>query len=413
MAQLPGRLTAAALTIAALALAVLAEPARPAAAPKVWREASSGPVQVVSDGNAADTLALLQRVVTVRNLVERATGRWIGDAAEPVLVLAPNGRDGMRELIGRAAERNPGLLVAAALPSPFGHHLALRADARQIGNDALVLHEYVHLVTAAEFDPIPPPAWIDEGLSEFWSTLVARGDRLDVGAPIGAFVRALRRGRGWIPIAELVRAPRGRYDTVDGKLEMFYAESWALVHYLLLKDRTPAMTYAPQLPADLEPLDDALRAYVRTPIAGVALEPRDVNSQTAGAITIRELPEPEALAIRASVMAYGENPEAGVRLASRAVALDANQPLATEAIGIICFLTNRGDEARSWLEKAVSLPGAGYRSHYYYGIVAAGTPSIAAKHFRRSLELRPGFGPAAEWLAAVSKYLQTFGRFPL
>ncbi len=413
MAQVPGRLTPAALAIAAVALVVFAEPARPAAAPKLWREASSGPVQVVSDGSAADTPALLRRVVTVRHLIERATGRAIGDATEPVLVVAPTGGDGMRELIGRAAQRNPGLLVAAALPSPFGHHLAIRADARQIKNDELLLHEYVHLITAAEFDPTPPPAWIDEGLSEFWSTLVARGDRLEAGAPIDAFVRALRRDNGWIPIAELVRAPRGRYDTVNGKLEMFYAESWALVHYLLLKDRTPAMAYAPQLPKDVSQLDDALRAYVRTPIAGVALEPRDVKSPTAGAITVRELPESEALAIRASVMAYGENPEAGVRLASRAVALDANQPLATEALGIIYFLTNRGDEARSWLEKAASLPGAGYRSHYYYGIVMAGTPAIAARHFRRSLELRPGFGPAAEWLAAVSKYLQTFGRFPL
>ena len=362
-----------------------------------WTEIAAADVRVISDADAAQALSLMQRVVQARHLIARATGKSAGDAVEPVLVLAPRGKDGMRQIVGDASRRNPGLLIAAALPSPFGHHFAIRLGAREARSQAVVLHEYVHLVTRQHLGDVP--AWLDEGLSDFWSTLTERGERLEAGRPIDRYVRRLRRTRDWIPVADLVKVPRGRYDAVKGKVELFYAESWALVHYLLLRSQPPRIAFAPDLPADLSSLDHALRAHVRRPFSGVALE-APVGGTPAGAV-VRKLSEAEALATRASVLAYGEKPEGAMSLAVRALSLEPRQPQALEALGIAFFLSNRPEQARAWLRQAVDHERAGYLAHYYYAVLNDATPPIAARHLRRSIELRPGFAPALERLSRI------------
>lgn len=364
-----------------------------------WTEIAAGDVRVVSDADAASALSLLQRVVQARTLIARATGMTAGDAAEPVLVLAPKGKNGMREIVGDASRRNPGLLIAASLPSPYGHHFAIRLGAREARSQAVVLHEYTHLVTRQHLGNVP--AWLDEGLSEFWSTLTERGDRLEAGRPIDRYVRRLRRTREWIPVADLVKVPRGRYDAVKGKVELFYAESWALVHYLLFRQQTSRIDFAPELPPDLNSLDRMLRAYVHGPLIGVAFEARPAVSPAPGAV-VRELSEAEALAVRASVLAYGEQPERAMTLAVRALSLEPRQPQALEAFGIALFLTNRPEQARARLGDAVRVPGVGYLAHYYYAVLNVDTPAIAVRHLRRSLELRPGFAPALERLSRIA-----------
>ena len=102
-------------------------------------------------------------------------------------------------------------------------------------NYAFIFHEYAHYLihrNARSF----VPTWVDEGLAEFYSTFEPdyKGQSL-IGRAPGVRVSSLRGGRTFMPLREVVspRETEKMWRTGD-RVQMFYAEAWALVHYLLV-----------------------------------------------------------------------------------------------------------------------------------------------------------------------------------
>ena len=106
-----------------LALVVVAAvQATPAAAQRRgqsdWIELrSANRTVVISDAGEPAARELLARIDRVRETISAGLGDLVRDLDEPLLVIAPRDVNGMRELVGDAAKRNRGLLVAASLPA--------------------------------------------------------------------------------------------------------------------------------------------------------------------------------------------------------------------------------------------------------------------------------------------------------
>lgn len=140
--------------------------------------------------------------------------------------------------------------------APRFDHRAVRVAGSFIGNAranylALMLdegprawnvayHELTHLIVSQSMER--PPAWFNEGIAEFYSTFTLTPDRdeAEVGHLMPDHLVLLRRER-WVPLDDLldVTTASPLYNESD-KRSMFYAESWALVHYLF--SQGPART---------------------------------------------------------------------------------------------------------------------------------------------------------------------------
>src|SRR5438105_11286131 len=98
----------------------------------------------------------------------------------------------------------------------------------------IIFHEYTHLLLHNATVRIP--LWLDEGLAEYYSTyaLERDGTRANIGRPIVWHVAILRQA--YIPITTLLavdhRSPM--YNERD-RQTIFYAEAWALTHYLMTR----------------------------------------------------------------------------------------------------------------------------------------------------------------------------------
>jgi len=158
----------------------------------------------------------------------------------------------------RHAPRSAGGAAAAVsgffLSHPHGDFIAAAAassrDARRVLYHE-VLHRFVrhHLPHA--------PLWLNEGLAEFYSTLeVGRGEAW-VGHPVAAHLARLRRERRR-PFQELqaIDAASHVYGAGERK-PAFYAEAWAVVHYLLTGDggRAAVARYAGLLRSGSDPIE--------------------------------------------------------------------------------------------------------------------------------------------------------------
>lgn len=93
-----------------------------------------------------------------------------------------------------------------------------------------VAHEYGHLLLDGNYPTTP--LWFDEGFADYFSTVNVLRDGVEVGKPPQGYLGALR-GSKWIPLGELLQVqPDSKTYNLGDRRSLFYAESWALVHYL-------------------------------------------------------------------------------------------------------------------------------------------------------------------------------------
>jgi hypothetical protein len=131
-----------------------------------------------------------------------------------------------------------------------------------------LFHEYTHAVVRATIDA--PPHWLNEGLAEFFSTFQARpreGYAVIGRPPVNRLAR-LRSGR-LLPLADVLTLGQA-LDVDSDRAAAFYAQAWALVHFLLLGDEgrhRPGVAVLLDALGRGTPVDEAVRVAFGLPIA--------------------------------------------------------------------------------------------------------------------------------------------------
>jgi tetratricopeptide (TPR) repeat protein len=96
----------------------------------------------------------------------------------------------------------------------------------------IAAHEYTHLVLHA--NGLKFPAWLSEGLAEFFSSVRINDRQCVLGDPLRNRIQVLERNN-WLPFADLLRVGNDSPLRDDRKgASLFYSESWGLVHMLIL-----------------------------------------------------------------------------------------------------------------------------------------------------------------------------------
>jgi tetratricopeptide (TPR) repeat protein len=111
-----------------------------------------------------------------------------------------------------------------------GSYVAINVDSGEQPEE-VIFHEYVHEWLERHVPDVP--LWLNEGLAEYYSTFTAEAGRAEVGRYIKKHVDWLKT-RPMIPISDLllVNTSSADYHERD-RVGTFYAQSWALVHYLV------------------------------------------------------------------------------------------------------------------------------------------------------------------------------------
>jgi hypothetical protein len=197
----------------------------------------------------------------------------------------------------------------------------------------IAYHEYVHRLTSRHFDGLPH--WFQEGFAECFSNLEIEGGdgKLRLGRVITPHL-ALLRGKPLMPLEQLfaVTGDSSEYNEREPQ-QLFYAQSWAVVHYLML-GRGGALR--PQLDAflvglrrgepavplfkrvfgmELRAFQKDVEGYVRERLAWPIMEISNPEEFTAADAPIRLLSDAEWQFHLGDLLVHsGRLPEAEVRL---------------------------------------------------------------------------------------------------
>lgn len=422
-----------ALTVLAVTALMLASAA---GATDVWLELRSRHFVVVSSAGPDMVRQVAADLERGRRILRHALGGAVVDPRRPVIVVAVEDEDGLRELLPQFWEKRGQRPIAAYWPGPHAHHLVLRLDTSAELRRRHLVHEYVHLLTRMSVPDVP--AWLDEGIAELWSTLVVDGDVLEIGRPAAHQLEVLATDKkAWTPLDQLLAMRRPPTDD-SRRLARFYAQSWALTHCLVLgpcleracaPERPPLAPpgYVAQLRTGADPVEAARRAFgelaaLETVVKGVVRTGRfrivrmeapeaPASPKEADISRLRRMSPADALAVRAEALLDGERPEAALPLLHEAQALEPDRRPVLEALGRLHFQRNEPALAARWFDRAIATGTATHLAHYYRAIlVRALSGEVVGRdhaegaeeyHLRRAILLDPTFAPAHARLAGV------------
>ena len=302
--------------------------------------------------------------------------------------------------------------------------IALDINASREGRPfAVIFHEYTHVLSGDAGRRWP--AWLAEGLAEFYSTFEADGDRVTLGAPIAGHLYLLRQGL-MMPLGQLFGVDRQSPIYNEGlRQNTFYAESWAFAHYLMLGNNTsrqPHLRQFIQSIGDGEPVEPAFRKVFTADDATLETELRGYISRRAFPVTTYRLTAPvgvSAIEVRPLSLAQGEWHLGNLLLQTdrldeaeasfkRAMTLDEGDPGPYEGLGFLALHRNQSDVAAGYLEEAIARKSRNYLAHYTYadtlqrqlsgGALTPGAIQPILDSAGAAAALEPGFLPARHLL---------------
>jgi hypothetical protein len=247
-----------------------------------------------------------------------------------------------------------------------------------LGRDAFraVAHEYAHLIarrTGRRY-----PLWLDDGLADYFSTVMPLGAKVQIGAALPDRLKSLGFGVRLMPLERLFAITRDSAEyTTPARSALFYAESWAFTHMLLTDDRyrdrsaallarlahgepaALALTNIYDKPVSAITTDltkYALRGYYRTSTIDVALP---ANTST---VVPRPATEFEAGIRLADLLAANPSHLGRARTAFETLEREnPNDLQLLESEAMFAVRTGRVDEARPYLEHAIALGSSNAR----------------------------------------------------
>lgn len=388
-----------------------------------WIALEADGFRFISNASPRATQGIARDLLRMRAAFGQLT-RLRVHTAEPTLVCIFSSERGFAPYRDAVLNVTGSNFSGVFLRKPGGNFILLHSDAMDI--DRGVYHELTHQFLANGTGNVP--TWFNEGIAEYYSTFRTVDDAAHIGRPVGDHVLGLRK-QPLVPLRELFAVTQASLISSQGEhTGHFYAQSWALVHYLMADPGRRAKlnrflgllgsgksvdeAFPAAFGMQMSELEEALRAYVRQ-----ASFP--YNSYELGELATADVPEPVAMPRDAvlrqlgQVLVEGGDQHAATaeRFFSEALALNPKNALAYTGLGRVYDATGRAADADAAYAKAVQLGSSDAEVYLAAGWSLWARPPNPKSYgrvrtlFRRATEVDPK-SPRA-WAALGTLYLQT------
>lgn len=391
-----------------------------------WIELRSPNFIVVTNAGEGQARRTAYQFEMIRAVFRAYFGQKQDSAEQPVIILAAKDENTLKYLLPEFwARKGAAHPVGIYLGATDADYIVLRLDVslNQAANEPFepMYHEYVHYLTRHLISRLP--LWMVEGVAEFYGNTQVRGNDVYVGTPSTSNLAILHEQKP-LPVSTLFEIDASSpYYHEQNKASIFYAESWALAHYLFARDwkeNTHRVTDFFQLlgtgvdPKDAasrsigaaDVLDEPLRKYIGNHAFTVAkVQPPKIDEN---GFRVRDMADAEALAVRADFMAHDHHDTEAQQMLEEALKADPKLGIACDGLSFLALQQGNAGEGEKWSSQALALDPHDYRANYYYawsvlksGRIDQESLAKAEASLRAVMNGNPEFVPAYDAMAYV------------
>jgi tetratricopeptide (TPR) repeat protein len=406
-------------------LTLVGDPSSRAASRPTWIQLRSPNFIVVTNDNEKHARLVARQFELIRGVFLQYFRRS-GSTDPAITILAAKDEQTLRGLVPEFWQKKNSMHPAGMfLDGGDANWIVLRLDVSLTQAAyvpyAPVYHEYVHYLMRRLKSGLP--LWMVEGLAEVYGNTRIESKEVRLGAlSVGNLIQLHQHSL--LPVKDLFNVDvASPYYHEENKTSIFYAESWALTHYLIARDWTENTTHvndfidllgkgidqkeaAARTIGDTESLDAALRRYIdRTVFTAVGLRPPSIDESS---FQTREMSEAESLTSRADFMAHNRRYAEAQAMLEEAFKMDPMLGAACESMSFLYLVQRNYAGASKWVSQALALNPQSLRANFYDAVTLMDsgardeqTLSQAESRLRTVLKVNPEFSPAYDVLAFV------------
>ena len=383
-----------------------------------WVEVRSPHFVIVTNAGESSGKQTAVQFEQIRSLFQDALPIAKSHNGPVVTILAAKNEKTLQELLPEYWAKGHAHPAGIFVQAMNQFYIALQLDVQGPNPYETIYHEYYHALTM----PYAPntPTWLSEGLADFFGNSEIQGKTAIMGEASGPLLYQLQQQR-LLPLDALFRVNQSSpYYNEDSKVTLFYAESWALVHYLMIGDNqahkaalatylnalgngAPEEDAAKQAFGDLSKLQNALENYTQRNSYyqfRLAAPARIADND----LRIRPLSEADVDAYEGGFAeTRGHVDEAKTKL-DRATELDPANAVAQSNMAITEFFIGEKSKALDSASRAIALDPSNMVTHYLRAYLAynddPGAPnSQIEEDLRAAIAGNPDFAPPYSLMA--------------
>lgn len=392
-----------------------------AAAKDAWVEVKSPNFIVVSNAGEGEARRIADQFEKFREMFHQSFPNFRVDLGKPLVILAVKNEDAMKTLLPAYWEAKGRVHPAGFfMPGEERDCVAVQTNVEAEFPYEVVYHEYTHALMDLNFQDLP--IWLGEGLAEYFGNSTIQDKDIKIGKISQGHLLELQKNR-LIPIDALLQADaHSPYYNEQNRAGVFYAESWAIVHYLMtdpearkrqllgnfLKEWEVTgnqVEAAQKTFGDLKKFANAMDNYARQRVFYIVTVPVNVHGD-AKSYPARQISLATVAAYNSIFLTHSGRFAESLAQVNEALRSEPNLALAHEASGLLFYYRQDYGAAESEFKHATVLDATSSAAFYYMaasqmrqGMMGAPERETITSALEKAIALNPQFTPAYSLLS--------------
>lgn len=334
-----------------------------------WLQVRSKNFYLIGNASEKDIRRVATKLEQFRETFRQVFRSMTVDAAVPTNVVVFKSDASFKPFKPRRGDGKADNLVAGYFqPGEDVNYVTLAADGTDEQMYGVIFHEYVHFLVETNFGKYNVPSWFNEGLAEYYSTFQIEQDQIvKLGYPDGNHLALLGQSK-LIPLKELLSNSPRNYGGGHGR-SIFYAQSWALIHYLVQTGKSDGLDKFILNSVSNKPVDQTFRDAFGVDYAEMEKQLSKYIGQRSfkyhnltfknkllfdTEMKISALTESESNAYLGDLLYHTSRPDDAETFLRTALTLDPNASFANTAMGMVKIRQRKYPDAKVFLEKATT-----------------------------------------------------------
>jgi tetratricopeptide (TPR) repeat protein len=388
---------------------------------ETWIEVKSPGFTIISNASPKQARRTARSFEQFGLLLKTVLPQFKADPGSPLTVFAARDGKTFEALLPRRYEKGASQVFGMFMSSPERNFVALRLDVPEEKAYHIIYHEYVHMIMRLNFPQMP--LWLSEGLAELFAYSRVSDGESTVGYHSPETILALKK-YSMMPLPALMAVTwDSPYYTETDKAAIFYAQSWALTHYLMLGDKAahakqlddflkllqssvPEQEAVARALGDINSLQQNLRAYVNAGDFYHYSVPARLSVKEEE-YEVRDLSRAESLALRGQFLVGSDRRQEARAMFEEALRLDSRNTQANEGMGLLFLKLGDQEQAGKYFAAAAQLNSQSFLAQYYAAqseYQRGDDYGAAESYLRKALDINPKFVPACSMLSHILSF---------
>lgn len=404
------------------------------AAKDEWLRVRSKNFNLVGNASEKDIRKVATRLEQFRETFRQLFTQSKLSSSIPTNVVVFKSKSAYKPFLPRRADGKADTGIAGYFqPGDDVNYITISTEGEDADTYGTIFHEYVHFIVNTNFGKSEVPTWFNEGLAEYYQTFAIEEDqKAKLGLPQSGHLQLLQQTK-LIPLETLFKISNyALHQNGNHSRSIFYAEAWALIHYLVqtgksagldkfltlsLKDVPSERAFQDAFQMSYQQMEKELKKYVEQNSYKYSLVTFKNKLVFDTEMQVSPMSEADSNAYLGDLLYHTNRHDDAEAYLQKAIELKPDSSMANTTFGMVKIRQRKFDDAKKYLDKAISEDQKNHLAFFNYafllsredrdefGYVQSFAPEKAAKMrelLKKAIAINPTFTESYELYAFVN-----------